>query len=1320
MAFSSIRIEGAILSPEILDQISKGTRSHQESDSFGLPSRTSVKDEIQSAWGEAVHHWKIFRQRLERLRKSETPEGVTRKYWVVPLLELLGYELDSANAEMVGGKSYAINHRVTALGGLPIQIVSCERELDKRAADGGPRLSPHGLLQEYLNVTEHLYGIVTNGEILRLLRDNSRLIRLSYLEFDLRRMMDEDQYGEFALLFRLLHQSRMPRDPATTSESVLERYHQDSLDDGARIRERLSTAVEKCLEKLGTGLLRHPANTRLREEIGSGVQEPRAYLQTLFHEIYRVLFLMVLEERDLIFPEGTEPKLRDVYYRYYSLRKVRLQSEHIPLFPERHSDLWLGLRETFQLFSPSGKGPALGVPPLGGELFSANGLAELHDWFLDNKTVLECFSLLNSFEDPQTRTRIRVNYASLNVEEFGSVYETLLEREGRFTGLGQEMFFQLVRGDERGETGSHYTPDTLVVPLIQHSLDHLIEARLAASADKKTREIALLTLRICDPSCGSGHILLNAARRVGLELARVRTGEDQPSPSYVRWAVRDVIAHCIYGVDKNPLAVELCKVALWLESHTPGEPLGFLDHRIKCGDAVVGLCRREELERGISEEAFAAVGNLSAEDKKALSEMRKRIQSDRKALSSTKGSQDLLLPVGQAVSELLAHLDRLDVLPEHTPEQVETKTNAYQQILSGRLWWGLKSLSDLQVAQFFLSKTINHQHLWTSQAEYHRELMAPGYISKQKIGAAMEESGQRRFFHWFLEFPEVLAAGGFDCVLGNPPFLGNRGLRGAYGEDYLHYITSTFECGAIDFSGYFFRRAFSVLKAGGFFGLIATNTIAQGGTREGGLAVIAEQGGTLIHAMRSVRWPGKAAVQVSLVNVTKGAWRGKKWLDGRNVQELTTYLDDSVPLADPYPLGDNRDKSFIGSYVLGKGFILNSEVAFRLIERDQRNKDVLFPYLNGDDLNSRPDQSPSRWVINFHDWTEDKARSYPEVFEFIEREVKPERTRLKEDGSFVLRSPLPQKWWIYGDKRPKLYKTIAPMTRVIVIAIVSKTHAPAYFDPLTVFAHKTAVFVAQNSSFFGVIQSSFHNEWAWKQSSTMKSDRNYSPSDCFITFPFPVGNATDEVLGQTAELLHDTRSSLTRRLGVGFTKLYNLMNDPALSSIARNDLESIGSSTGKVFIDRFGKAAWDLKRILEGLVEPIAFDVAIDQLQILQKLHQNLDEAVLEAYGWHKPGPDGPAIRLEHGFHEVDYLPENDRVRFTISPEARKEILHRLLLLNHKRHAEEVARNGANAVWISGEDDADELLEGGAEVAPKPKAARAKKASKAGQEELGL
>ena len=400
----------------------------------------------------------------------------------------------------------------------------------------------------------------------------------------------------------------------------------------------------------------------------------------------------------------------------------------------------------------------------------------------------------------------------------------------------------------------------------------------------------------------------------------------------------------------------------------------------------------------------------------------------------------------------------------------------------GSNWWFIKTLCDLQTAQFFISKT--DAKLLVTDGQYF-DMMRGAYDNSQAKGAANAESAERRFFHWFLEFPEVFAEGGFDCVLGNPPFLGGQKISGTAGREYADAIKSLYDpIGSVDLVTYFFRRIYNIVANGGFQSLISTNTIAQGDARVGGLAVIRDEGGSINHAVRSMKWPGLAAVEVALVTIHKGEWKRKLYLNQNEVEQITTYLDDQEYIGDPYRLKQNANKSFQGSIVLGKGFILEPEQAQALIERDPKNKDVLFPYLNGSDLNSRPDQSPSRWVINFFDWPERRmsevewgelsseeragiskriedgrtielappgyegqvATDYPDCYAIVEREVKPERQRWALDarggtieGVYALRTPLPERWWMYGEKRPALYKTVTNITSALTIALTSKT-----------------------------------------------------------------------------------------------------------------------------------------------------------------------------------------------------------------------------------------------------------------------------------------
>ncbi len=1231
MQYPSIRVEGAILSGDIIDAIERGEKGFQKAKDFGLDPTSKVKDEIASTWADARDQWRIYARKVESLKEGATGTTETRNFWMSPFLGLLGYNLElAARGEEVNGRNYHISHRDTSRGGFPIHIVGCNDSLDKRRAEGGKRMSPHALVQEYLNLTEHLYAVVTNGRLLRLLRDSTRLVKLSFLEFDLDRIFEEELFADFAILYRLLHASRMPVSQDSAAESVIEIYHQDALDSGSRIREGLSEAVERSIKSLANGFLQHPANDDLRESIRSGKTDNKTFYQWQLRLIYRLLFLMVIEERDLVFAPDAERRFRDIYYDYYGIGRLRRLSEHRHFADSNFQDAWTGLRHTFQLFEDSGYGQKLGIAPLAGDLFDWQAIGVLNDCQLDNEILLTCLRNLNLFTNPITGQRMRVNYAALNVEEFGSVYEGLLEYDPQILDVEGQCEFSFVAGDDRAASGSHYTPDELVQPLIKHSLDYIIADKLKES----DAEQALLSITICDVACGSGHILLNAARRIATELAILRTGEDQPSPSAFRAAVRDVIRNCIYGVDLNPLAVELCKVGLWLEAHVPGEPLNFLDHHIKCGNAIVGLASREELQRGIPDKAFKT---LPGDDKTVAAELRKQNKEERKGYQSL----DFSGSPADDLDALRSDFSSVAKLPENTPEEIRQKQEAYDEFRRGIHLRNLRTLADIQVAQFYIPKTPNTRRKITTHDQYRRYLRGE-HPHPEPTAYAQAIAHRKRFFHWFLEFPNVFTDGGFDCILGNPPFLNNRALKRTYGPVFLEWVRYEYApAGAIDLVGYFFRRVFDLLRAGGIQGLIATNTIAQGNTRDGSISVIRDRQGIIHFAVRSMPWPGRAAVHVALSTIAKDRSFGPPVLGNERVEVISSSLTVDDELPDPEVLLVNSGTAFQGSILNGSGFVLSVDEAHTLVESDARNSAVLRPYLIGNDVNNRPDQSASRWAINFFDWDEAQAGTYGDCFDIVVQRVKPERTRKDDDGNFVLRQPLPTRWWVYADKRPQLYGLLSTMDRTLVVAKTTKYFNFAFVPCEQVLDQQLTVIAFSDFSSFAILQSTVSDAWAREHGTTHETRARYNVK-CFETFPICEGTQCLERIGET---YHSHRGQLTVLANVGFTALYNLFHDRNLSPEA---------------VAKASKQDAD-----------VAAEVHSGLLR-LRELHREMDEAVLAAYGWHEPSDDGPPIDLRHDFYEVDYLPENDRVRFTIHPEARRELLKRLLILNHKRHAEEV------------------------------------------------
>ena len=1251
MIYPSIRIEGAILSPDILEKLEEipGQRSFD----FGLDPSVKVKDEIARAWADAQDYWRIFNRKLETLKKESPATTETRNLWVVPLLGLFGYQLEyEAKSIELNSKLYPISHRINNRDGAALHIIGSNEPagLDRKPEKAALRMSAHAMLQEYLNLTEQLYGIATNGRVLRLLRDSSRLVKLTYLEFDLDRIFTDGLFADFAVLYRLLHVTRLPASCEAPEESLIEKYHQDSLDSGARIREGLSSAVEKTILSFANGFLLNTENAALLAAINSGQIKPAEYYHYLLRLIYRILFLMVIEERNLVYPQSPVAPKRDIYDTYYSLMRLRRLSEKRYLADRRYHDHWLALMATFHLFEDGGPGGNLGIAPLAGDLFRADAIGPLNQCALDNGTLLHCLRSLSLYENQKTGQLIRVNYAALNVEEFGSVYEGLLEYEPVFLYNDNAIEFAFAKGDQRAATGSHYTPDDLVQPLIKHSLDYLIADKLKTT----NPEESLLSLRVADISCGSGHILLAAARRIATELAIVRTGEEQPSPSAFRSAIRDVIRNCIYGVDLNPLAVELCKVALWLEAHIPGQPLNFLDHHIKCGNAIVGFAHREEMQKGIPDEAFVT---MPGDDKEVVAELRKRNKAER--IRQGKQVSFAFTPeLDQSFSLSLKQWHEIASLPERTPSEIEVKKRRYQEFATGKNSSLLHQIASIPIAQFYIEKTYGNRSSIITDDEYSQYLSGQQSPNEQASAMVQAIADRKNFFHWFLEFPEIIENGGFDCILGNPPFLGGQKLSGTYGLAQLEYLKQAYApIGAVDLVTYFFRRIFTLIKEKGFQSLISTNTIAQGSAREGGLDVIVRQGGVINHAVRSMKWPGIAAVEVALVTITKQSWKGKYILAGKEVETITPYLDDSATLGNPYPLKQNEGKSFQGSIVLGKGFVLEPHEAEVLIRKNRKNREVLFPYLNGDDLNSNSDQAPSRWVINFFDWSEEKCRDeYPECFDIVERLVKPERYKQNRE----IRKKL---WWQFAEKASKLYRAIAKMDKILVIARTSKTVAFDFVQTAQVLnANLTILAISTNDTFL-MMQSNVHVSWAWKYATLLKTDLIYQPSDVFETFPFPQNliQSQEEQLDRIGEDYHEHRRLLMLAIQLGLTKTYNLFHAQPLRPITPEEEQLDDKALQKLL----GKDAAHLRKHLAKTPGTITFNEAVSAIQKLRNLHYQMDNAVLEAYGWSD-------INLRHDFYEVEYLPENDRTRYTIHPAARREILKRLLELNHEIHEQEV------------------------------------------------
>ena len=450
---------------------------------------------------------------------------------------------------------------------------------------------------------------------------------------------------------------------------------------------------------------------------------------------------------------------------------------------------------------------------------------------------------------------------------------------------------------------------------------------------------------------------------------------------------------------------------------------------------------------------------------------------------------------------------------------------------------------------------------------------------------------------------------GFAAIVSNPPFQGGSKITGPLGTDYRDYLVGHLaqgKRGRADLCAYFFLRASSLVCLGGMCGLLATNTIAQGETREVGLEQIEATGWTVLRAVSTRRWPGTASLEVAHIWLRRGYWHGPYLLDEKLVEGITPFLSPlGVEQGKLYALITNANKSFEGSKVGGRGFVLDPEDAQVLLARHPRNRDVLFPYLNGEDLNTRYDQSPSRWVINFHDWPLGQAETYIDCISIVQEKVKPERIKNN-------RQAYRERWWQYGERRPGLYSAIAGMKRVLVCPKVTKYLSFHFVATGQVFMDKLYVFPFDKDQYLALLNSSFHDNWARKYSGTLGNTLQYAPTDCFETFPFPNNMEVLDVIGKC---YNQHRQSIMLSRQEGLTKTYNRYHDP--------------------------------QEMAEDIVQ-------------FRTLHKEMDEEVAKAYGW------GDLI-LGHSFHET-----KQGLRYTISEEARREVLGRLLRLNHERYAEEV------------------------------------------------
>lgn len=1193
----------------------------------------------------------------------------------------------------------AVRERDPAPNALPwqllVRVLPTGQDFDKvTRAHGRLEASPHGRMERLLRQSGVSAGLLCNGVALRLV-SAPRGESSGWLDFRLSEMLQTAGRPIVAALRLLLSQQRLlalPREQRLAALLEASRKFQNE------VSERLAEQVLHALYVLLRGFQAADADsggTLLRDTLRD---EPDAVYRALLTVILRLVFLLYAEERDML------PN-HEVWEQGYALAGLyeRLR-EDAALYPDtmqQRYGAWAHLLVLFRMIYDGVEADDLRVPRRHGVLFDPNRFPFLEGRPADSTRQahqritpprVPDGTIYQALEQLLLLDGERISYRALDVEQIGSVYETMMgfrletapgralairpaKKHGAPTTISLDALLEtqaakrarwvqeqterkppasvnkalqaatsiadlhdalrpivdmaatpdivppgamvLQPSAERRRSGSHYTPRALTEPIVRTTLEPVL-ARLrgpddlphSAGSGQAPRPDQILDLKVCDPAMGSGAFLVEACRQLGDALieAWYAHGEKPPIPpdeDELIYARRLVAQRCIYGVDKNPTAVDLAKVSLWLVTLAREHPFTFVDHALRHGDSLVGLSQRQ----------IAAF----------------HWQDDAKPMQSDFYTGEIRAQVEQA-AELRAQI-------RHAGEQVSDAELAALWRAAQDALARVRLYGDLVLAAFFEGKKPKE-----------RETRRLAYAEDVKEGRAEQHRAQLEEwrhaelplipFHWEIEFPEVFQRenAGFDAVVGNPPFAGKNTLASSNREGYPDWLQQLHaeSHGNADLVAHFFRRAFSLVRQDGTFGMIATNSIAQGDTRSSGLRWICQHGGEIYHARKRVKWPGLAAVIVSVLHIIKGTYRQPKLLEERQVATITAFLFHRGSNDDPARLATNAGKSFQGSIVLGMGFTFDDndskgvatpiDEMQRLIANNPVNQEAVFPYIGGEELNSNPCHTHHRYVINFGDRSETECRQrWPDLMAIVEAKVKPERKKLSDNADARRRKIY---WWQYGRETPALNAAVTSLNHVLAISSVGQHASFAFLPSKMVFSHALVLFPLETYAAFCALQSRPHEIWARFFGSSMKDDLRYTPSDCFETFPFPIDWETHPALEEAGKAYYEYRAALMLRNNEGLTKTYNRFHDPYEQ------------------------------------------DAAIAELR---ERHAAMDRAVLAAYGW-QDIPTDCEFLLDYEIDEEEWGTKKKPYRYRWPDEVRDEVLARLLELNARRaEAEKLA-----------------------------------------------
>jgi len=1161
-----------------------------------------------------------------------------------------------------------------------VTVLPTDTNMDEPYAphDRGWHASPQIRFERLLRQTKVGVGLLVNGREIRLVYAPEKELS-GHLTFKLAEMAQVAGRSIFAALQMLLDAERL--------YSVAEKERLPAILENSRkyqnvVSTKLAEQVVEALYELLRGF--QAANDQFKGELLGDVlqRDPDEVYRGLLTTLLRLVFVLYAEDRGLL---STDP----IYSNYYSVtglyERLRADAGRYTDTMDQRYGAWAQLLSLFRLVYSGGSHGAMKIPAREGYLFdpdrylflegrhSRQDKAEIPH--VPDGVIYRVLSKLLLLDGE------RLSYRTLAVEQIGSVYEAIMgfelqvaagqsiaikpaKRHGAPTTINLEellrtpsekrqkwftdttdqkltgqaldalkaastieellaaldkriakavtpnmvpkgaMIFQ--PSNERRKSGSHYTPSSLTGPIVEAALEPVLK-----QLGENPIPEQILNLKVCDPAMGSGAFLVEACRQMGDALAKAWHGHDclppiPPDEDEALFAQRVIAQRCLYGVDKNAMAVDLAKLSLWLATLAKNHPFTFLDHSLRHGDSLVGLTRQQ-----------IAAFHWQPAGQRSFLEDRLRKDIDR---------------VSHYRQRILAAREDKPYL------QLKQELDGAEESL--RL---AREVGDAVIAAFFSSEKPRDREKkrlemldLTERALKDPTAEANGVIEQSIANLRRGQKGVAPF-HWQLEFPEVFTAdakgdrvGGFDAIVGNPPFLGGKRISTTAGTRYKDYLLLIQEGtnGNMDLAARFFRRAYHLARPNGTMGLIATNTISQGDTRRGGLRWISKNGGSIYRCIKRYSWPGEAAVAVSIVHIYKGDYHDARILDGRSVEYITAFLFHSGTDDDPATLSQNSGLSFIGCDLKGQGFIFDDDDPestatseyHRLVSQCADNLAVLRPYMSGEEINESPTFTPKRWVIAFGERPLDECKRWPELLAIVESKVRPERMK---KGDELAKWP----WWQFWRPRNELANAIIGKPQILALSAVNTWVSIARVPSTTIFSHAVVLFALDSDAAFAVLQSRIHELWARFFGSSLEDRLRYTPSDCFETFSFPKSYVTDDTLIHVGRTYYEHRSDLMASRNAGMTTIYNSMNDP----------------------------------------EELASDI-----QLLREFQDSMDRAVLDAYGWTDIHPRCEFISdCDDDEEEESDRPRKKKFRYRWPDEIRDEVLARLLELNHQRALEE-------------------------------------------------